>query len=152
MDESKKDVFCSEKINESVFYKTKYTMAVCDIAPVLPGHSLIIPIRHVTDPVQLTDDEIIDMFNVVKKVKPVLSRVFAKESDSYNLTAQIGRYSGMSVPHLHMHIIPRTSTDEFQHDNNKLYDMIERARRISNEEMASRVAILKKELESNNHE
>ena len=152
MNESKKDIFCSDKIKESIFYKTRYTMAVCDIAPVLPGHSLIIPIRHVTDIVQLTDEEVVDMFDVVKKTRPILSRVFANGSDSYNLTAQIGPYSGMSVPHLHMHIIPRTSSDEFQHDNNRLYDMIERARRIRGDEMASRVALLKKELERNDDE
>ena len=152
MGDTEKDLFCSEKIRDSIFYKTRYTMAVCDIAPVLPGHSLIIPIRHVDDPVQLTDEEVVDMFNVLRKIKPVLSKVFAKGSDSYNLTAQIGKYSGMSIPHLHMHVIPRASNDEFQHDNNRIYDMIEHSKRITTEEMASRVTLLKKELERNDYE
>lgn len=152
MGDTEKDLFCSEKIRDSIFYKTKYTMAVCDIAPVLPGHSLIIPIRHVSDPIHLMDEEVVDMFNVLKKIKPVLSKVFAKGSDSYNLTAQIGKYSGMSIPHLHMHVIPRSGNDEFQQDNNRIYDMIEHAKSITSKEMTSRVTLLKKELEHNNDE
>jgi bis(5'-adenosyl)-triphosphatase len=139
------DVFCSGIINNGVFYKTKHTMAVCDIAPVVYGHSLIIPVRHVLDVDDLSEEEILDLFNTVKKVNQVLLRLYGDESKSYDMTTQVGEYSGMSVRHLHFHLIPRRKADSFQHGKS-VFDAIERVARLPEEEYAKRVAVLRKEL------
>ncbi len=144
MDDSA-DPFCRKEIMENAFYTTQLTMAVYDIAPVLPGHSLIIPRRHVADATALTKEEILDIFYTLKKIAPAVSKIY--RSDSYDLTMQVGRHSGMSVPHLHMHYIPRGKDDAYQGSNDTVYDMIEHSKKISRDELKSNVERLRKELE-----
>lgn len=139
------DLFCSDLINGGIFYKSRHTIALADIAPVVYGHSLIIPIRHAVDVTELSEEETLDLFATIRLVKPVLLRLYGDESNSYDLTCQIGEYSGMSIKHLHFHIIPRKKTDEFQHGRS-VFDAIEHVSRLSPEEHAKRVAILRKEL------
>lgn len=139
------DVFCSDAIQEGVFYRTKYTMAVCDLMPVVYGHSLIVPIRHVLDITELSDEELADLVSTIKKVKSVILKLYGDKSKSYDLTAQIGEFSGMSVRHLHFHIIPRTEEDEYQHGKN-VFAAIEKKGPLSEEEYRKRTAILRKEL------
>lgn len=140
-----KDAFCSDSIKQGIFYKTAYTMAVCDRAPVIYGHSLVIPVRHVTDLTELSEEEFLDFFSMVKKVKPAILRLYGDSSNSYDMTAQMGKYSGMSVPHLHFHIIPRKKDDKYQGEEN-VYAAIEHSRWLSDEEYEKRVVALRKEL------
>ncbi len=140
------DVFCSDAIRPGIFYKTEHMIAICDIAPVVYGHSLVIPRRHVLDVRELSDGELKDMHDTIKKVTPVLLRLYGDSSNSYDLTAQIGEYSGMSVRHLHFHIIPRNKTDEYQKGDKSVFDAIEHVKRLDEQEYAKRVAILRKEL------
>ncbi len=144
------DVFCSVSISDGIFYKTKHTMVVADIAPVVYGHTLIIPTRHVLDITELTGEELLDLFNAIKKVKPVILGLYGDGTGSYDLTSQIGEYSGMSVRHLHIHLIPRKKNDEYQDGSGKsVYDAIEHVKRLSKDEYAKRVAVLRKELKWN---
>ena len=126
---------------------TKHTRAVYDIAPVLPGHCLVMPIRHVLDIRQLNGTETLDMFEVIKKIAPVLLRLYNASDESYSLTAQIGPYSGMSIRHLHLHFIPRNKDDIFQSSGSDIYYQIERSKKISKEEMQRNVQLLRSELE-----
>ena len=61
------------------------------------------------------------------------------------MTSQIGEYSGMSVRHLHIHIIPRKKDDKYQ-SKQSVYDAIEHVERLSEKEYTKRVALLRKEL------
>ena len=140
------DVFCSESIEKGIFYKTRHTIALCDIAPVVYGHSLIIPRRHVLDFSELSSEELLDMQSVINKVKPVILKLYGDSSNSYDLTAQIGEYSGMSVRHLHFHIIPRKKNDEYQ-KGKSVFDAIEHVKRLDDDEYLKRVAILRKALD-----
>lgn len=139
------DVFCTDIINDGIFYKSKHMKAIVDIAPVVPGHSLIIPNRHVADITELTMEELEDFFQTLKKIKPVILKLYGDSSGSYNMTTQIGEYSGMSVRHVHVHIIPRTKIDPF-HGAQSVYDAIEKSRKLSPEEYKKRTALLRKEL------
>ena len=142
------DIFCGSAIREGVFYKTKYTMAVCDLMPVVYGHTIIIPIRHVLDMDELSEKETADLFSTIKKVKAVILKLYSDRSRSYDLTAQVGEFSGMSVRHLHFHIIPRTKEDEYQHGKN-VFAAIEKRKPLPDEEYRKRVGILRKELKWN---
>lgn len=139
------DVFCTPVIEKGIFYKTEHTIALADIAPVVYGHSLIIPRRHVLDIPELSDEETLDLFETIKRVKAVLLRLYGDKSNSYDLTAQVGEYSGMSVKHLHLHIIPRKKTDEYQEGKN-IFAAIEHVRMLPADEYERRVAVLRKEL------
>ncbi len=120
------DAFCSPSIYKNVYYSTRHSIVVYSIKPVLPGHSMIIPKRHVVDIVDLQKEEAADIFRVAKKVIPLLLKAY--NGSSYNFTAQIGRHSGMTVYHIHFHIIPRNGGDSYQVDNNSIYDKVHRGR------------------------
>lgn len=139
------DIFCTNVIDRGTFYMSKYTRAICDIAPVMPGHSLIIPLRHVMDITELTEEESQDLLRTVKKIKPAIIKLYGDESKSYDLTAQMGEYSGMSIKHLHFHLIPRKKTDPYQHGNS-VFNAIERMKKIPDEEYGRYVSALRKEL------
>ncbi len=139
------DVFCSESISKGVFYKGRHSIAVVDIAPVMPGHTLVIPTRHVLDITELSAEEMGDIHLTLKKVTPIVLRIYGDSSMSYDITSQIGEYSGMSVRHLHIHIIPRKKDDKYQ-SKQSVYDAIEHVERLPEKEYSRRVDLLRKEL------
>lgn len=142
-----KDVFCSAKTLKKAYYTTKYTMVVYDIRPVFPGHSLIIPRRHVTDLTQLTEKEIADILKVSKKVIPVLLKLYKADASSYSLTVQIGKYSGMSIEHVHIHVMPRKKNDILNRGESE-YEHIDDAKKISEREYDAEVGKLRMALKN----
>ncbi len=123
------DPFCSSDIlKETLFYATKWFYVLYDIRPVLPGHILIIPKRHVVGITQLTRDESAGLHRLLKMLIPKMTRLY-KSDGSYNIMLQTGAYSGMSIRHMHIHFIPRNRGDRYQIRNNTLYVDLERNRK-----------------------
>jgi diadenosine tetraphosphate (Ap4A) HIT family hydrolase len=116
-----KDPFCDpESIATQVYYETKHTYALYNLYPVIKGHTLIIPKRHARNLNELTDEEAADLMKTIRYVVPKLLKAYNAD-DSYNLVAQIGQYSGRSIEHLHIHIIPRNKYDMYRDYNDRLY-------------------------------
>jgi diadenosine tetraphosphate (Ap4A) HIT family hydrolase len=80
-----------------------------DLYPVSPGHSLIIPKRHMLDMFELTQEEFSSLHEVLAQTKQVLEAEFTP--DGYNVGVNIGEVAGQSVMHLHIHLIPRFTGD-----------------------------------------
>ncbi|MGC8538799.1 MAG: HIT domain-containing protein [Candidatus Micrarchaeia archaeon] len=117
-----KDPFCDpDNIMKQAYYETKYTYVLYNLYPVIKGHTLIIPKRHVSDLESLTRPEAVDMIDTIRYVTPKLLKIYKADS-SYNLVAQIGPYSGRSQEHLHIHIIPRNKYDMYRDYNDRLYE------------------------------
>ena len=102
-------LFCRKQISESSFASSQNFIAIYNIAPILPGHSLIIPKLHFTSVLELSDPDIAEMMVFAKKVTSVLKHVF--QCDGFDWTIQDGVSAGQTVPHLHLHIIPRKPFD-----------------------------------------
>jgi len=102
-------LFCQKEIVEKSFYRTKRFSAIYNIAPVLPGHSLIIPNHHYESLFELSEDELGEMMVFARKITSVLITVFV--CDGFDWTIQDGVSAGQTVPHLHLHIVPRKSYD-----------------------------------------
>lgn len=80
-----------------------------NLKPLLPGHVLVSPLNvrpHLSD---LSAAEIADLFQTVTRVQRTLKRVY--NADAFNVAVQDGEAAGQSVPHVHVHIIPRTKGD-----------------------------------------
>ena len=99
--------------------ESKNAFVIYNIKPVLPGHSLIIPKRHVVTWENLTSEEITEIGLLSKALYQVLREAFG--SEGYNLVVQDGKGTGQTVPHVHMHVIPRKNKDM---SNFKLYATI----------------------------
>lgn len=102
--------FCDpEVIERQSFYEGELILALCDYRPILPGHCLVIPKRHVERYEDLTEAESIEMTLFIKKLHKAVSKV--QGSDDYLLLQKNGKSIGQSVPHVHIHYIPKRSTE-----------------------------------------
>jgi len=116
------DPFCSkELIAKQIYFESKHINVLYNIHPILPGHSLLVPKRHVENIGELSEEEWKDILKALDKVLPVLLKLYSKGSSSYNLSFNVGPYSGRVISHLHMHIVPRWKNDPFSKDANALY-------------------------------
>lgn len=79
--------------------------AVYNIAPVLPGHSLVVPRRHVETLRFLSDGEVCRFFIFAHRVTKFLLAHF--KADGFDWTIQDGVSAGQTVGHVHLHVIPR---------------------------------------------
>lgn len=84
-------------------------MVIRDGFPVSPGHTLLIPKRHVGSFFDLAEAEVQAMMTLLKKAKADLDKEFNPES--YNIGVNDGPQAGQTVPHVHMHLIPRYEGD-----------------------------------------
>ena len=84
-------------------------VAFNDRYPVNPGHTLIVPRRHVDDFFTLTEDEQVAIWSLLPPLKEVLAREFGPAG--YNVGLNAGAAAGQTVPHVHVHVIPRYPGD-----------------------------------------
>ena len=149
----KKCTFCDlSQIGDKIFAETTNFRAIYNLYPILPGHVLIIPKKHKVLLKDLSDKEVCEMMQFTKKVSNVIEDVF--KAEGLDFLIQDGVVAGQIIPHLHLHIIPRKSTDilqgkiwrkELANHNKKLENTDFRNRaRLSKEEIAEIVVRLKR--------
>lgn len=101
--------FCESESESCCFATDGGYRAVYNLSPILPGHSLVVPVKHVTSLFDLNEEEISAFFSFARKVTSFLCEVY--ESDAYDWSLQEGTEAGQSIGHLHLHIIPRKPGD-----------------------------------------
>lgn len=77
--------------------------------PISPGHSLVIPRRHVASLADLSEAEFSSLWKVLADTRFELDREF--KPDGYNIGINDGAAAGQTVMHLHVHVIPRYAGD-----------------------------------------
>lgn len=93
-----------------ILYRGTHVFVVMNLYPYNNGHVLVVPYRQVTDYVDLTDDEQMEMAQVVRRCMIWLRS--ALSPDGFNVGMNIGKAAGAGIPgHLHMHVVPRWSGD-----------------------------------------
>jgi diadenosine tetraphosphate (Ap4A) HIT family hydrolase len=83
--------------------------ALRDAFPVSPGHTLVIARRHVASWFEASNDERQELIRLVGRVKEDLD--VSEHPDGYNVGINVGEAAGQTVPHLHVHVIPRFTGD-----------------------------------------
>jgi ATP adenylyltransferase len=76
-----------------------------NLYPYNPGHLLIFPARHLTDLRALTAEEAARLHRLQAHLLDALDRLYSPTG--YNLGYNMGETAGASIPHLHLHVIPR---------------------------------------------
>lgn len=94
---------------ERIIDRNDSGFVIRDGFPVSSGHTLIIPHRHVGSFFELSRPERDDLFDLLDQAKLVLDREF--KPDAYNIGINDGPAAGQTVPHLHIHLIPRFEGD-----------------------------------------
>lgn len=101
--------------------RSRLSLVFVNRKPVLPGHLLVIPKRKVNKLKDLTPDEVGDLFSTVQRAQKLTESY--QESESSTISIQDGPEAGQSIPHLHVHVIPRKKGD-FE-NNDDIYDKLQ---------------------------
>src|SRR4051812_47603502 len=80
-----------------------------DLYPVSPGHSLVVPKRHVGSFFEISREERDAMMALLDDARTHAVSEFAPAG--FNIGINDGPAAGQTVPHLHMHLIPRFTRD-----------------------------------------
>jgi diadenosine tetraphosphate (Ap4A) HIT family hydrolase len=99
-------LFCTPR---DVTRRNELAWCTRDSYPVSPGHSLVIPVRHVADFFDLSSDEIAACFELVRAARTDIDA--ERSPDGYNVGVNVGRAGGQSIMHVHVHVIPRYAGD-----------------------------------------
>jgi len=86
-----------------------YAVLIRDAYPVSIGHSLVIPKRHIDSWFEASAQERTAMLALLDLAKAKIDQ--EHQPDSYNIGINDGPAAGQTVPHLHMHLIPRYNDD-----------------------------------------
>lgn len=89
--------------------ENEHAVVILDGFPVSLGHSLIIPKRHVGSFFEITDIERAALFKLLDRAKELVSD--QHQPDGFNIGINDGAAAGQTVPHLHIHLIPRYDGD-----------------------------------------
>lgn len=104
-----------------VFLTTHLSFAFVNLKPVVPGHVLVSPQRVALRFADLTLEEVTDLWTTAQTVGKTLERHY--KADSLTLAIQDGPAAGQTVPHVHIHVLPRHYGDFPNNDD--VYDAID---------------------------
>jgi diadenosine tetraphosphate (Ap4A) HIT family hydrolase len=101
-------LFCAIP-REQILLEHPIAVAARDTYPVSPGHTLVIPRRHVASLFDTTEEERLAIFALLDEAKRLLDA--EHRPDGYNIGINDGASAGQSIMHLHVHLIPRYAGD-----------------------------------------
>ncbi|KAI8990823.1 Bis-triphosphatase [Mycotypha africana] len=125
-------------IHESqIFFKSKLTVGIVNLKPIAAGHVLVVPKRNTPRLGDLSTEETVDLMLSARKIGNVVENHY--NCTSLTMTIQDGPQAGQTVPHVHMHIIPRKKGD--WENNDDIYQELEDSKKskgVDNEEREPR--------------
>ena len=102
-------IFQSSFLDKPRLLENDIGFMIFDGFPVSEGHCLIVPKRVYSNYFDSTLDEMIGLHHLVVETKLHLDQKF--KPDGYNIGINCGEHSGQTVPHVHIHLIPRYKGD-----------------------------------------
>ncbi|GBF24936.1 hypothetical protein MnTg01_01282 [archaeon MnTg01] len=103
-------IFCKivkKEIPAKIIFETEKSLAFMDAFPLAKGHSLVVTKTHYEKVQDISKEDNADLFETVRRT---ISKV-DKITDATLLAVHNGKQSGQEVPHVHVHLIPRSSED-----------------------------------------
>lgn len=101
-------LFCDiikQKQDAYVIYEDDSHIAIMDKYPIQNGHSLVMPKMHHEKIIDMSNDEVGQLFSRV----PIVARgiLAATGADGFNIGQNNGKSANQIIPHVHVHVIPR---------------------------------------------
>lgn len=96
--------FCSID-SSKIFYRSELVIGLWDGFPVNPGHALLVTRRHVASWFDATDEERRALTEGTGIARSAIRQKHSPEG--FNIGVNVGVAGGQTVPHLHLHVIPR---------------------------------------------
>ena len=104
-------IFCKiakKEIPSKIIAESENSLAFMDAFPLTKGHTLVIPKNHHDKVQNMSKEENADLFETVRKVLSNVDEI----TGATLLAIHNGRESGQEIPHVHVHLIPRSSEDQ----------------------------------------
>ena len=92
----------------SVVDGNEHVVCFMDAFPVARGHVLVVPRRHVLSIAELSPEEGAALWAATQRLA---ARVRARHAPAVNLHLSDGVEADQDVPHVHMHVVPRSADD-----------------------------------------
>lgn len=93
-----------------IVHENESGIAIRDGFPISEGHTLIIARRHVGSLFDLSPVEVTGLMDLLHEARAVLEREHVP--DGFNVGINDGAAAGQTIPHLHIHLIPRYQGDQ----------------------------------------
>lgn len=107
---SRESIFIeSREIQNRIIASNELAFAFPTNIPITPGHVLICPKRVVRTVYELTTEEISKMFELMRTLRGAIQTTFGVTG--FNYAWNEGGAAGQSVPHVHIHMVPRKDGD-----------------------------------------
>jgi len=102
-------VFCDvvAGADHHLVYRDEQVVAFLDHAPVIKGHTLVVPTTHYETLDDLPDAALVPLFSLVRRVSVAVQSALGAEGSLVLTNTRISQ----SVPHVHLHVIPRRQGD-----------------------------------------
>ena len=121
------------EISAEILYEDGATLAILDVAPNNPGHTLVIPKEPARNIFDISEESWVAVMKVVRRLAPVVKEAMGAEGINIHMNNEAA--AGQVVFHPHVHIIPRHSGDGFTHWHGAPYakgEAAETAQKIRN--------------------
>lgn len=100
----------SDDVTNLVIVRDRSCFALLNRYPYNGGHIMVVPYKEVPDMNGLTDDELADVWKLVRRCTNALAAVM--KPDGFNIGINLGKVAGAGIAeHLHIHIVPRWNGD-----------------------------------------
>lgn len=109
---SKSCIFCSIIAGQEAgaqVYRDPNFLVIMDKYPINPGHTLVMPIKHYENLLQMPPAEVGRLYSLVPAVARAV--VSAVKADGFNVGQNNGIAANQIVPHVHVHVVPRFNDD-----------------------------------------
>lgn len=103
-------IFCKiiqGEIPAKIIKETEKSLAFLDAFPLTKGHTLVIPKMHYEKIQDMSTEDNSDLFETVHKVSAKVDKI----TNATLIAIHNGKQSGQEIPHLHVHLIPRSPED-----------------------------------------
>lgn len=105
-------IFCkiaNGEIPSKTLYEDERFRVILDLGPATRGHALVIPKEHASDLYELPEETASQVLVLAKKMAARMTDKL--HCDGMNLIQNNGEAAGQTVPHFHLHMIPRYQKD-----------------------------------------
>jgi ATP adenylyltransferase len=93
-----------------ILHRGTKNFVILNSYPYNPGHLMVAPYRHLDSPEKLTDEELREHYEIVRRSLEVLKEVF--KPGGFNIGMNLGRVAGAGIAdHIHTHVVPRWAGD-----------------------------------------
>ena len=131
-------IFCkiiSKEIPAKILYETANSICFLDAFPLTKGHVLVIPKNHCEKIQDMTPEENADLFSLVHLMMSKVDSI----TGSTLIAIHNGKEAGQEIPHLHVHLVPRDSSDS----GGPIHSMFDSSIKLSDSEIEKYYNLLK---------